>query len=188
MPDPAPPDPVSPGPISPGPARPDPASPDPAAPDPDERRRDAYRYFSPVTTRWIDNDVYGHVNNAVYYQFFDTVANAYLIERGGLDIARSETIAFVVASRCRYHVPIAHPAAIEAGLRVNRLGRSSVEYGIGIFVAGEAATAAEGTFTHVFVDRAGGRSVPIPAATRAALERVRRAGVARGGSSGDDGA
>ena len=142
--------------------------------DPSDTRREGYVYFSRITTRWIDNDVYGHVNNAVYYQFFDTVANAYLIEHAGLDIADSATVAFIVASSCRYRAPIAHPAEIDAGLRVNRLGRSSVEYGIGIFVAGEDAAAAHGTFTHVFVDRARGKSVPIPAPTRAALEAVAR--------------
>jgi len=138
-----------------------------------DRHRDGYAWFSRITTRWIDNDVYGHVNNAVYYQFFDTVANAYLIERGGLDVARAETVAFIVASSCEYHAPIRHPALVEAGFRVNRLGRSSVEYGIGIFVAGEAA-AAHGTFTHVFVDRGSGRSVPIPSGMRAALEAARK--------------
>lgn len=136
-------------------------------------RRDGYVYFSRITTRWIDNDVYGHVNNAVYYQFFDTVANAYLIERGGLDVGASTTVAFIVASSCRYHAPIAHPAEIDAGFRVNRIGRSSVEYGIGVFEAASERAAANGTFTHVFVDRAGGRSVPIPDAMRAALEDAR---------------
>ena len=141
--------------------------------DPADLHRDGYAYFTRITTRWLDNDVYGHVNNAVYYQFFDTVANAYLMEHGGLDIARSPTIAFIVASSCRYHAPIAHPAEIDAGFRVNRIGRSSVEYGIAIFGAAESAVA-HGTFTHVFVDRETGRSVPIPAPTRAALERVGR--------------
>ena len=145
--------------------------PDPIPPA--DVRRDGYVFFSRITTRWIDNDVYGHVNNAVYYQFFDTVANAYLIERGGLDIARSDTVAFIVASSCQYHVPIAHPAEIDAGFRVNRLGRSSVEYGIGVFVADVDAAAAHGTFTHVFVERASGRSVAIPAPMRAALEAAR---------------
>ena len=147
--------------------------------DPMDVHRDGYAYFSRIPTRWIDNDVYGHVNNAVHYQFFDTVANAYLIERGGLDIARSETVAFIVASSCRYHAPIAHPADIDAGFRVNRLGRSSVEYGIGIFVADVPSAAAHGTFTHVFVDRKGGRSVPIPPPMRAALERAVRPGAER---------
>ena len=144
------------------------------------RRRDGYAWFSRITTRWIDNDVYGHVNNAVYYQFFDTVANAYLIERGGLDIARAETVAFIVASSCEYHAPIRHPADIDAGFRVNRLGRSSVEYGIGIFVAGHESAAAHGTFTHVFVDRAAGRSVAIPPSMREALEAALRPEGGRG--------
>ena len=141
--------------------------------DPLDTRRDGYVYFSRIATRWIDNDVYGHVNNAVYYQFFDTVANAYLIERGGLDV-RGETVAFIVASSCQYHAPIAHPAEIDAAFRVNRIGRSSVEYGIGVFVAGEDEAAAHGTFTHVFVDRGSGRSVAIPGRMRAALEAAAR--------------
>jgi len=137
-----------------------------------DRRLDrrGYVYFSRIATRWIDNDVYGHVNNAIYYQFFDTVANAYLIERGGLDIHTSPTVAFIVASSCRYHAPIAHPDEIDAGFRVNRLGRSSVEYGVAVFRAGHDRAAADGTFTHVFVDRASGRSVPIEGPMRAALE------------------
>ena len=143
------------------------------APDPSDTRRDGYVHFSRITTRWSDNDVYGHVNNAVYYQFFDTVANAYLIERGGLDIHASATVAFIVASSCRYHAPIRHPAELDAGFRVNRIGRSSVEYGIAVFAAEAEAAAANGTFTHVFVDRGGGRSVPIPPPVRAALEAAR---------------
>ena len=134
---------------------------DPNAPNPDSARRDrsprdeastrharqaptvsrdedrgGYVYFSRIATRWIDNDVYGHVNNAVYYQFFDTVANAYLMEHAGLDIECSATVAFVVASSCRYHAPLRHPAALDVGFRVNRIGRSSVEYGVAVFEAG----------------------------------------------------
>lgn len=139
------------------------------------RHRDDYVYFARISTRWADNDLYGHINNAVYYQFFDTVANQYLMEHGGLDPHNADVIAFIVASACEYHQPVAHPAAIDAGLRVNRIGRSSVEYGIGILVADTMHAAANGTFTHVFVDRGTGRSVPIPIGARKALERARSA-------------
>lgn len=139
--------------------------------DPDTSR-DNYRYFSEVTTRWMDNDVYGHVNNVTYYSYFDTVANKYLIEEGGLDIHQADTVGFVVASSCQYLAPIAYPEIIDVGFRANRLGRSSVEYGIGIFRKDEKRAIAHGTFTHVFVDRASGASAPIPDPIRTALERV----------------
>jgi len=132
--------------------------------------RSQYYYFNRISARWIDNDVYGHINNATYYTFFDTVANGFLIERGGLDFQRAPIVAFIVASSCQYRSPIAYPTDIDAGFRVNRLGRSSVEYGIGIFAAESDSVAAFGTFTHVFVDRASNQSVEIPAQLRAALE------------------
>jgi len=135
-------------------------------------QRSDYKYFADITTRWMDNDIYGHVNNVVYYSYFDSVANQYLIEQGGLDIHSAEIIGFVVASSCEYKSPVAYPQKLEAGFRVNRLGNSSVEYGIGIFVQGQAEASAQGTFTHVFVDRNSDKSVPIPAQIRAALEAV----------------
>jgi len=135
-------------------------------------QRSGYKYFADITTRWMDNDIYGHVNNVVYYSYFDSVANQYLIEQGGLDIHSAEIIGFVVASRCEYKSPVAYPQKLEAGFRVNRLGNSSVEYGIGIFVQGQAEASAQGTFTHVFVDRNSDKSVPIPEQIRAALEAV----------------
>lgn len=135
-------------------------------------QRASYRYFTDITTRWMDNDIYGHVNNVVYYSYFDSVANKYLIEEGGLDIKNSQVVGFVVASNCQYTSPIAYPQAIEAGLRVNRLGNSSVEYGIGIFQQGSAVASAMGTFTHVFVDRSTDKPVAIPASIRSALEAV----------------
>lgn len=135
-------------------------------------KRTSYPYFTDITTRWMDNDIYGHVNNVVYYSYFDSVANKYLIEEGGLDIHNSDIIGFVVASSCQYRSPIAYPQAIEAGFRVNKLGNSSVEYGIAIFQQGQATASAEGTFTHVFVDRASAKSVAIPASLRQALEAV----------------
>lgn len=136
-------------------------------------QRQGYNYFSDITTRWMDNDIYGHVNNVVYYSYFDSIANQYLIEKGGLDIHRAEIIGFVVASSCEYKSPVAYPQRLEAGLRVNRLGNSSVEYGIGIFVKDAQTASAHGTFTHVFVDRLTDKSVAIPASIRAALEAVK---------------
>ena len=135
-------------------------------------QRASYRYFTDITTRWMDNDIYGHINNVVYYSYFDSVANKYLIEEGGLDIKDSQVVGFVVASNCQYKSPIAYPQAIEAGLRVNRLGNSSVEYGIGIFQQGSAVASAIGTFTHVFVDRSTDKPVAIPDPIRSALEAV----------------
>ena len=134
--------------------------------------REDYHVFYPIGTRWEDNDIYGHVNNVVYYSYFDTAANRYLIEEGGLDIENADTVGYVVNSGCQYHAPIAHPENIEAGLRVDRLGNSSVQYGIAIFREGEDQAAAHGHFVHVFVDRANDRAVPIPPAMRSALERI----------------
>ncbi|MDA7852829.1 acyl-CoA thioesterase [Porticoccaceae bacterium] len=135
-------------------------------------QRDNYKYFTDITTRWMDNDIYGHVNNVVYYSYFDSVANKFLIEEGGLDIHRAEVIGFVVASSCQYKSPIAYPDKIDAGFRVNKLGNSSVEYGIAIFKQGAETASAVGTFTHVFVDRASDKSVAIPAQIRNALEKI----------------
>ena len=134
--------------------------------------RDAYRVFYPLNTRWSDNDIYGHINNVVYYSYFDSVANRYLIEAGGLDIAAADIVGFVVNSGCDYHAPAAYPDALEAGLRVDRLGNSSVQYGIAIFRAGEGEALAHGHFVHVFVERASNRAVPIPAPLRKALEAI----------------
>ena len=131
-----------------------------------------YRWTCPITTRWSDNDVYQHVNNVVYYSYFDTVANSYLIERGGLDFRDGSIVGFVVNSNCDYHAPIAFPDRLTGALRVDRLGSSSVTYGIGIFLEGSDSAVANGTFTHVFVDRAAGRPVAIPGALRAALEAI----------------
>ena len=124
--------------------------------------RAAYRRFVPLTTRWLDNDAYGHINNVVYYALFDTAVNGVLIEAGALDIVAGEVIGFVVETRCNYFVPLAFPQALEAGLRVGRIGESSVRYEIGIFAAGAAETAARGHFVHVYVDRATERPVALP--------------------------
>jgi acyl-CoA thioester hydrolase len=131
-----------------------------------------YRVFYPISTRWSDNDIYGHVNNVTYYSYFDTAANRYLIEEGGLDISDGTIVGYVVNSGCEYHAPLTYPEPIEAGLRVDRLGSSSVQYGLAIFREGEDRAVANGHFVHVFVDRAANRSVPIPPALRAALERL----------------
>ena len=131
-----------------------------------------YRVFYPISTRWSDNDIYGHVNNVTYYSYFDTAANRYLIEEGGLDITDGSIVGYVVNSGCQYHSPVTYPEAIEAGVRVDRLGNSSVQYGIAIFRSGEEQAAAHGHFVHVFVDRAADKSVPIPDGLRQALERL----------------
>jgi acyl-CoA thioester hydrolase len=124
--------------------------------------RSAYRHFVPLTTRWLDNDAYGHINNVVYYSFFDTAVNGALIEAGALDFLRGDTIGFVVETHCNYFAPLAFPQALEAGLRVAHVGGSSVRYEIGIFASGAPETAARGHFVHVYVDRATGRPVALP--------------------------
>ncbi len=134
--------------------------------------RDDYRHFQPITTRWHDNDIYGHVNNVVYYSYFDSAVNTYLIERGGLDIHEGEVVGFVVSSSCDYFASIAFPDALEVGLRVGKLGNSSVQYELAIFKAGESQACAAGRFVHVFVDRASNRPTPIPNGLRQALEAL----------------
>lgn len=139
-------------------------------PEPDPRS--AYPVFRPITTRWMDNDVYGHVNNVIYYSWFDTAVNAHLIERGVLDIHGGSTIGLVVETQCNYFTPLAFPQQVEAGLRVARLGSSSVRYEVGLFAAGEPMTAAKGHFVHVYVDRESRRPVPVPADLRAVLQEM----------------
>ena len=143
------------------------------APDPSARARPHarahYRAFRTITTRWMDNDAYGHVNNVVYYSWFDTAVNAYLIEHGVLDLAQSPAIGLVVETQCQYFASLAFPQTIEAGLRVARLGGSSVRYEVGLFAQGAEHTAAHGHFVHVYVDRDQRRPVPVPAALRDAL-------------------
>lgn len=124
--------------------------------------RSAYRAFRPIPTRWADNDVYGHVNNVVYYSWFDTAVNAELVERGLLDIEGGAMIGLVVETSCRYFAPLAFPQTLEAGVRVARLGTSSVRYEVGIFAEGSDEAAAEGHFIHVYVDRNTRRPVPLP--------------------------
>jgi len=137
-----------------------------------QQRRGDYRHFQPITTRWHDNDIYGHVNNVTYYSFFDSAMNIYLIDKGGLDIHNGEVIGFVVSSSCEYFVPIAYPEIIEVGLRVAKLGNSSVQYELAIFRLGEAQPCAVGKMVHVFVERASNRPIPIPMPLRMALEAL----------------
>lgn len=132
--------------------------------------REAYRHFTRLTTRWMDNDVYGHINNVVYYSLFDTAVNGYLIDAGALDIHRGEVIGLVVETHCNYFAPLEFPQKIDAGLRVGRLGSSSVRYEIGLFAEGEALTAARGHFIHVYVDRASRRPTALPPALQHALQ------------------
>lgn len=139
------------------------------------RPRSHYRVFRPIQTRWSDNDAYGHVNNVVHYSWFDTAVNGWLVEQGLLDIHAGAIIGLVVETGCRYAASLAFPQAVEAGLAVGRLGGSSVTYEIGLFAAGAAEAAAEGFFTHVHVDRASRRPVPLPPDWRAALESLRPA-------------
>jgi acyl-CoA thioester hydrolase len=135
--------------------------------------RDRYRRFLTIPTRWMDNDVYGHVNNVVYYSYFDTVVNEYLVYSGSLDIERSPVIGLVVETRCRFFSPITFPDTVHAGLRVARLGNSSVRYEIGLFRNDETSAAAQGHFVHVYVDRETRKPAALPPEMREALERVR---------------
>ena len=123
--------------------------------------RSAYRVFRPITTRWMDNDVYGHVNNVVYYSWFDTAVNAHLIEQGVLDIHQGDTIGLVVETQCNYFAPLAFPQTIEAGIRVAHRGTSSVRYEVGFFAQGAPLTAARGHFVHVYVNKASRRPQPL---------------------------
>ncbi len=134
--------------------------------------RALYRHFLAIPTRWMDNDIYGHVNNVVYYSYFDTVINEYLIRAGGLDIHHGPIIGLCVESFCGFKRPLAFPESIDAGLRVGKLGRSSVRYEIGLFQQGEAEPAAEGHFVHVFVLRQARSTTPIPEPIRSALAAI----------------
>jgi acyl-CoA thioester hydrolase len=132
--------------------------------------RSAYRHFSSISTRWMDNDAYGHINNVVYYSYFDTVVNRYLIEAGVLDVERSPVIGLVVETHCNYFASLAFPQTVEAGLRVAHLGSSSVRYEIGLFGANEPLAAACGHFVHVYVDRETRRPAKLPAALTTTLQ------------------
>lgn len=142
------------------------------APRPQALARADFRHFLPITTRWMDNDVYGHVNNVVYYSYFDTVVNRYLIDRGVLDIRRSTVIGLVVETGCRYFAPLAFPETVHAGLRVTRLGTSSVRYEVGLFAGDAGLASAQGHFVHVYVDRESRRPTPLPEPLRVALQEL----------------
>lgn len=137
--------------------------------------RASYVHFLPIQTRWMDNDVYGHVNNVVYYAYFDTIINRWLIEEGGLDIHRGDVVGLCVESRCRFVAPASYPDDLEAGLAVEALGTTSVTYAVGVFARGAETPGAFGSFVHVFVDRTTRKATPPPAKLRASLERLRRA-------------
>ncbi len=142
--------------------------------EPSRGTRSDYACFLPITTRWMDNDLYGHVNNVTYYSWFDSAVNRYLIEVGGLDIHRGRIIGFVVNSHCNYYRAVAYPDAIEVGIKVDRLGNSSVTYGVAIFRKGEDDPCAEGQFVHVFVQRDTKKATPIPDKLRQALADIQR--------------
>lgn len=133
--------------------------------------RNAYRVFRPIATRWMDNDAYGHVNNVVYYSWFDTAVNAYLIEQGVLDMHAGETIGLVIETQCNYFASLAFPEIVQVGIRVAHLGTSSVRYEVGIFGASDT-TAAKGHFVHVYVDKVTRRPVPLPEKLKAVLETL----------------
>lgn len=134
--------------------------------------RSDFPVFYPITTRWMDNDIYGHVNNVTYYSYFDSAINRYLIDEGGLDIHNAPVVGFMVSSNCQFKKPIAYPDSIEAGLRVIKIGNKSVTYEVAIFRDGDSNAAAIGQLVHVFVHRAENTSTPIPDAIRSALEKI----------------
>lgn len=132
-----------------------------------------YKHITPIQTRWMDNDVYAHVNNVVYYSFFDTIVNGYLVSEGALNIECSDVIGLVVETQCNYFAPIAFPDQLDGALRIAKIGTSSVRYEIGIFKTGDETPAAEGHFIHVYVDRKTRRPTTLPASLRGALEKLK---------------
>jgi acyl-CoA thioester hydrolase len=139
--------------------------------EPQPTRAD-FRVFRPITTRWMDNDVYGHVNNVVYYSYFDTIVNAWLIAKGLLDVEKGALIGLVVETGCHYFESLTYPETVTAAMRVAHVGNSSVRYEIALFGEGRAVAAAQGHFVHVYVDREGRRPAPLPAAWREALATI----------------
>jgi acyl-CoA thioester hydrolase len=135
-------------------------------------QRPAFPHIGTVSTRWTDNDIYGHVNNAVYYHYFDSVINAYLVERGGLDIHQGDVVGFIVHSECDYLAPVAYPGNLEVGVATTKVGNSSVTYQVALFRPGDAAPAAVGSMVHVFVNTATNQPAPIPPRLRRALEAI----------------
>ena len=140
---------------------------------PQPESRSAFKVFRRIDTRWMDNDVYGHVNNVVYYSWFDTAVNAHLIEQGALDIHHGETIGLVIETQCNYFAPLAFPQTIDAGIRVAKMGSSSVRYEIALFAQGEDLCAARGHFVHVYVDKENRRPVKaLPLKLKTVLETL----------------
>lgn len=139
---------------------------------PDPRPLSAYRYILPITTRWMDNDVFGHANNVTYYSWIDTAVNRFLIDRGLLDIAASPIVGIVAETGCRYLKQVAYPDAVTVGVGVLTLGRSSVRYGVGVFRADDTSASAEAHFSHVYCERATMRPVPIPDFIRAEMQKI----------------
>jgi acyl-CoA thioester hydrolase len=134
-------------------------------------KRADYRWFRTLPLRWMDNDIYGHMNNVLHYSLFDTLVAHFLLANGVLDLKTSQEIGLVVETGCRYHAPAAFPDEITGGLRVTRLGGSSITYGLALFRNDEEQAVAEGHFTHVYVKRdAQSQTVPLPATLRAAAE------------------
>jgi acyl-CoA thioester hydrolase len=155
-------------------------------PRPMPASRSEFAHFVPISTRWMDNDVYGHLNNVVYYSFFDTAVNQFLVEHGALDFVSGPSIGLVVHSECDYFAPLAFPGNVEAGISVAAVGASTVRYDIGLFRAGDERTAACGRFVHVYVDRASRRPEPLPAPLRRALAALAPSTIGKreGGTSG----
>src|SRR5690606_19668867 len=140
---------------------------------PQPQHRNDYKVFLPIQTRWMDNDVYGHANNVTYYSYFDTAVNHYLVQQGVLDFQKGETIGLVVETGCQYFASVAFPDALEAGVRVAHIGRSSVRYEVGIFKQGDTHTSAAGHFIHVYVGMQDRRPKPLPPEWLAVLEPLR---------------
>lgn len=145
----------------------------PANSRPQAEKRNAYKVFRDIQTRWMDNDVYGHINNVVYYSWFDTAVNAHLIEQGALDIHHGDTIGLVIETQCNYFAPLAFPQTVQAGIRVANLGSSSVRYEVGLFAQGEELCAARGHFVHVYVNKETRRPVQaLPSNLKTVLEKL----------------
>ncbi len=145
----------------------------PTSARPQAQPRSAFKVFRTITTRWMDNDAYGHVNNVVYYSWFDTAVNAHLMEQGALDIHHGDTIGLVIETQCNYFSPLAFPQTIEAGIRVAKLGSSSVRYEVGLFAQGAELCAAHGHFVHVYVDKESRRPVKaLPLNLKTVLETL----------------
>ncbi len=139
---------------------------------PEAKNRSDYKHFHTISTRWMDNDAYGHVNNVVYYSWFDTIVNQFLIANGVLDIEHSPVIGLVIETQCNYFASVAFPERVTAGLRVTKLGNSSVRYEVGIFREDEENAAAQGHFVHVYVDRESRKPSAVPEKMRALLQTI----------------